>query len=234
MPTARLFDFEIVYHSEAEYHALKDEIFTKDTYYVDLDTLSPQIIDAGAHVGLTTLYFKHLYPSAKILAIEPHPKSFQLLKQNIEANHLDNTTLLEAALVNSDDKKVTLYADPEATWLQSASLTKGAWNKSENKVEAIIVPATRLSQLISESVDLLKIDVEGVESAVIDDLIQKKKLRHCKNLVIEFHQTKGKDLNTFIKKLEQQKYQLVDNKWDQKRTKTGQNGLYVLHFSVSE
>lgn len=234
MPTARLFDYTIAYHSDTEYHALKDEVFTKDTYYVELDTPSPNIIDAGAHIGMSTLYFKRLWFQAKILAIEPHPQSFKLLQENIETNQLQDVIPLQTALVNSDKQSTILYADPEESWLQSASLTKGAWNQRETHSEAITVPATRLSTLITEPVDLLKLDIEGAENTVIDDVIQQNKLRYCKQLIIEFHQTKNNILNTFIQKIFTQGYSLIDTKTDQKRNKPNQTGLYVLNFSVSE
>jgi len=234
MPTARLFDYTIAYHSDAEYHSLKSEVFTENTYFIDLDTTTPEIIDAGAHIGLSVLYFKRLWPGAKILAIEPHPDSFKLLEENRLANQLEDVTTLQLALCNSDQLTATLYADPEKTWLQSASINPGAWNGRQNNTTPVVVPAGRLSTLITRPIDLLKLDVEGAESAVIDDLIQQNKLYYCKNIIVEFHQTKDNNLNTFSRRLMAHDFKLIDTKSDSKGNKPNQSRLLVLCFSVSE
>ncbi len=234
MPTARLFNYTVAYHSDAEYHSLKSEIFTDNTYFTDLDTTSPEIIDAGAHIGLSSLYFKHLWTGAKVLAIEPHPDSFKLLEENVMVNQLDNVTVLQLALSNSDQPTAILYADPDKTWLQSASITPGAWNGKQLDTTPVVVPAGRLSTLITKPIDLLKLDVEGAETAVIDDLIKHNKLTYCKNVIVEFHQTKNNDLNTFSKRLTAHNYKLIDTKNDPKEHKPNQNSLYILYFSISE
>ena len=42
----------------------------------------PLIIDAGAHIGCATIWFKHQFPTARIVAVEPEPENFRLLSQN--------------------------------------------------------------------------------------------------------------------------------------------------------
>ena len=42
----------------------------------------PLIIDAGAHIGAATVWFKHQFPEARIVAVEPEPENFALLAQN--------------------------------------------------------------------------------------------------------------------------------------------------------
>ena len=43
----------------------------------------PLIIDAGAHIGAATVWFKHQFPTARIVAVEPEPENFALLAQNV-------------------------------------------------------------------------------------------------------------------------------------------------------
>ena len=43
----------------------------------------PLIIDAGAHIGCATVWFKHQFPEARVIAIEPEPENFALLSQNV-------------------------------------------------------------------------------------------------------------------------------------------------------
>jgi FkbM family methyltransferase len=54
------------------------------------------IVDAGANVGFTTLFFASQYPHARIIAIEPSPRSVELLRMNVAG--LPNVTIVEAAL----------------------------------------------------------------------------------------------------------------------------------------
>src|SRR5215471_7071905 len=50
----------------------------------DIDLGSPSfIVDAGAHIGLTSIFFASKYPGATVVAIEPEPSNFALLVQNV-------------------------------------------------------------------------------------------------------------------------------------------------------
>lgn len=56
---------------------------------------SPEIIiDAGANIGMTTLFFKYNFPCSKIICVEPEKDNFQQLVENISANHLEASTIL--------------------------------------------------------------------------------------------------------------------------------------------
>ena len=66
MQSARLRKFQVWYENSKEYDSLKREIFGEDIYYVELKNKSPLIIDVGAHIGLSTLYYKMLFPKPKI------------------------------------------------------------------------------------------------------------------------------------------------------------------------
>ena len=78
--------YEVNYHDKDELLHLKNEIFVHHCYYFETTVTNPKIIDAGAHIGLATLYFKKLFPFAEITAIEPQPISFKLLEQNVLAD----------------------------------------------------------------------------------------------------------------------------------------------------
>ena len=98
MKSSRLNNYTIYYNHSEEYHLLKREIFTQDLYHFETVQPAPFIIDAGAHIGLSTLYFKMLYPSSRIIAIEPHPENFKILEKNIYENQIEGVTLVQAAL----------------------------------------------------------------------------------------------------------------------------------------
>jgi FkbM family methyltransferase len=121
-------------------------------------------LDVGANTGFYSLYAKARNPRLVVLAFEPSPINFDLLRQNIALNGYD-IAALEAAVTDKDGD-VTLY--DFATHSYSASLVEGF---REGSV-ARSVPGFTLDT-IAEKHNLLgkklliKVDVEGHESAVL-------------------------------------------------------------------
>ncbi len=99
MARAKVQDFEFEYENAEEFNRIKREVFTEHQYYVDLETKTPRIIDAGAHLGLATGYFKWLYPEAEIIAIEPNPRTALTLERNVITNQWWGVEVVEAALI---------------------------------------------------------------------------------------------------------------------------------------
>ena len=192
MPQTKLHKFTVNYSSQMEFHQLKNEIFNEKIYFFETDSPSPVILDVGAHIGLATLYFKHLYPFAKIIAIEPNPISFQLLEQNIWENNLTEVIAHNLAIA-SQKNQLNLHQDPDLEWLSSTSIHQGAWN-GEQKTESFSVRAVPLTQFLDQKIDLLKMDVEGSETEII--LSVDEKLQQIQQMIIECH---GQDFSTTAK-----------------------------------
>ncbi len=191
--TTSYLNYQISYLNAEEFADLKREIFTHQLYYFETDFPTPVIIDAGAHLGLATLYFKNLYPQAKILAFEPNPLLFPLLKENIAQNHLENVTLIQAALSKHNDKTTFYYDATPWQWLSTGSLTQNAWN-GKQKTLPVSIQSVRLDQYLSQypQIDLLKLDIEGAESAVL--LSIRDSLSKIKEIIFEFHPTGNQKL----------------------------------------
>lgn len=60
----------------------KTVLFDQELYRFATTEDVPRIIDCGASIGLTTCYFKHIYPRSDIVAFEPDPRVFEILKKN--------------------------------------------------------------------------------------------------------------------------------------------------------
>ena len=93
MNSTRLGKFNITFINEKEYHTIKREIWGKEIYYFKSPNISPFIIDIGAHIGISVLYFKQLYPNSNILAFEPNPISFDILQNQYRYNLQDWTAM---------------------------------------------------------------------------------------------------------------------------------------------
>lgn len=190
-----------------EFHELKREIFSRHIYYLDLEfDHPPSIIDAGAHIGLATLYFKQLWPEAQILAIEPNPDTAELLRQNIARNQLQDVAILEAALSDRHGNTTLHVDDSWDRWYSSGSLHEHAWNGAADTMPVNVATVT-LPDLLSggETIDLLKLDIEGWEGRVLRR--GSKHLSQVRHLIMEYHPRKDNDWKAIEKILAQQRFQ---------------------------
>ncbi len=195
MASTRLGSYTVNYSNLEEYHHIKREIFADHIYYFDSENPTPLIIDAGAHIGIATLYFKKMFPGARIIAIEPNPTSFKLLEQNVWENDLSDVQCINAALVVDDRTEVTLYQDEKMAWLMTTSVHEGAWS-GEQKTTPIVVPTCRLADFIQEPIEMIKMDIEGSELAVMHSA--KDSLPKVQKVRMEFHARTPKSLKEML------------------------------------
>jgi len=163
----------IYYSNPPEFlHTLK-EIFVHEIYKAFYPTGS-YIIDCGANIGLSTIYFKEQCSDAEIIAFEPDTKNFELLSKNIASLNLTNITIRKEA-VWIDDTEID-FSD-EGTMGSKIELNSV---KKTNPVKAI-----KLKNLLFKKVNFLKLDIEGAEYLVIKDIAPE--LQKVENLFIEYH-----------------------------------------------
>jgi len=218
MPQTKLSHFTVHYSYGPEFHQVKKDIWSDHAYYFETANPEPIIIDAGAHIGLATLYWKKYYPQAQITAIEPNPHSRALLEQNIWENDLSEVTVIDRAL-SDQDKPITFFFPSNPTdWQLNSGLQPNAWNgQLEKTMDVHKVETIRLSSLLNQPIDLLKLDIEGAEQAVLLEGVDH--LHNVKHLIMEFHPTASQSLDIITKTLKkagfseityQQHNQIVD------------------------
>lgn len=152
-----------------------DEIFTKNLLKFKATTNTPLIIDCGANIGLSVLFFNHLYPDSRIIAFEPDPQIFNALKNNIAAFGLSNVELYNKAIWSSETN-LEFWAEGGF----SGRIVKQGDNKNIIKVKT-----ARLKNFLEQKVDFLKIDIEGAEYEVLKDCADQ--LFNVENLFVEYH-----------------------------------------------
>ncbi len=59
---------------------------------------TPLILDCGANIGLATIYWKHLFPEARVLAFEPDSSGAQVLRTNLSFLNISGVEVIEAAV----------------------------------------------------------------------------------------------------------------------------------------
>src|SRR5262249_32185240 len=158
------------------------EIFVQAPYFFESSNDQPLIFDCGSNIGMSILFFKKLYPNARIVAFEPDPFTFEILRRNITQNQLSHVDLHQIALT-SRGGEIELFRDAST---DRSSLTMSILPQRHNG-PSIVVPARRLSEFISSDIDLLKIDIEGAEREVLNELATSGKLRNVKRLHLEYH-----------------------------------------------
>jgi FkbM family methyltransferase len=167
---------------EAEWmRYLYREVFAEREYWFTTDNPRPVILDCGSNIGMAILFFKALYPDARITAFEPAPWACAAIEETIRANDLRDVTLHNAALAESDGT-LELFHDPDHPGSAVMSVFR-----ERMAGETIRVPAVRLSRYVTTPVDFLKLDVEGSELPVLRDLVATGAIDRIRQMVIEFH-----------------------------------------------
>lgn len=155
------------------------EIYIARHYAFDAERDDPKVVDAGANIGLATLFIKQRYPGARIIAFEPEPLGFAVLERNIRANALKNVTAVNKAIAGRGGS-AALFGHPHSL-VSSLKGGRGTSTRSRS------VETVSLSSYIDEEIDFLKLDVEGMEVEVIEDLALTGKLRLIRQFVCEYH-----------------------------------------------
>lgn len=190
--TATIDGITFSFINEKEFDSIYHEIFSYKIYQFTADTASPFILDCGANIGISVLFFKKLYPQAKIIAFEPNPDTFKLLELNVRQNNLRDVELVNAA-ISDNLGEIDFYVSKGASPTHSADTGVKPVSVNSEEFESIKVSAVRLSSYITRNVDLLKLDIEGMEERVLREI--EGKLHLIKEIRLEFHSGITEDNN---------------------------------------
>ena len=179
--TVSLAGFKVSYFGEEQVRYLFDEIFIDGSYLFHSNNERPLILDCGSNIGMSILFFKKLYPKARVVGFEPDPETFEKLTTNVKQNSLNDITLHQCALSNAAGT-LDFYRSEEIAGSFLMSLRKERMNGRK-----VTVPTQTLSSFINEEIDLLKMDIEGAEEIVLPELSSSGKLRMVKQIHLEYH-----------------------------------------------
>ena len=163
------------------FFSMYNEIFKKEVYKFKAESEKPYIIDCGANIGLSIIYFKKLYPEAEIIGFEPDKKIFGVLKNNIRSFGYDDVKIIQKALWNKEG---------EISFSSEGADAGRLIDKSEINNPSTVM-ATSLRGYLGRPVDFLKIDIEGAETVVLEDCADL--LTNVKNLFVEYHSLGNKE-----------------------------------------
>ena len=158
---------------------------------------------------MSILYFKHVYPQARIIGFEPDPTIFPYLQENIAGNNVADVLLVRAAVARQEGR-LAFYSDGKYGSCLAEHLSGGIpaeWTKYE-------VPCVRLRDYLTEPVDFLKMNIEGAEWETIADSADR--LRQVREMVIEYHHlpSSPRTLHQILALLHRQGFEYLVNDFD--------------------
>ncbi len=120
-------------------------------------------VDVGANVGLHSLCLGRLVgTTGKVWAIEPAPRIADLLKRTIAINALDQVVTILPVAAGREPSHEVLHVGITSGHSSLLPLAEQAGELN--------VPVDRLDNLVPDAVDLVKIDAEGMELAIVEGM----------------------------------------------------------------
>lgn len=151
------------------------------------------IIDAGANIGMASIYFAAKYENAIIIAVEPEEENYKLLKRNTE--NYKNILTINAALWNSSGEISLFAADFTSTLGYMTETNKSALKSSYEKRQ--LVKAVTIEEIMYQYnigyIDILKMDIEGSEKEVFESC--RNWINKTNSIIIELHENMKKGCN---------------------------------------
>jgi FkbM family methyltransferase len=153
-----------------------DEIFVHRIYDLGDLPARPRLVDAGANVGLAALYWRWRYGEIRYLGFEPDPDIAAVCRANLGAWNVQGS-LIEVA-VGAQAGEACFVRDGADGGRLAGSVSGGG--RSE-----VVVKVVDLREYLDGAIDLLKIDIEGAEAAVLPGL--GVAMENVRSLFVEWH-----------------------------------------------
>lgn len=182
------------------------QIFLREEYRlsrkIDLSDIN-FIVDCGANIGLSALYFSKVFSKAKVIAVELEKNNFELLKKNVAGN--SSIVPLHAG-VWSENTLLKIPNLGDNNWEFKAEKSNGNLGQTQD-VEGITIQSI-IEKFELPHIDILKIDVEGAEYELFDSNADFF-LTKTRILIIELHDWIRPGVsNVFFKALQKYKFNL--------------------------
>lgn len=150
-----------------------EEIFHREVYRFEPDNPAPRIIDCGGNMGMSALWFKLNYPDSRLTIMEPDPDHAAMIKSNLTTAGVTGWSCLQAAVSDHDGDM----------GFERSGHDTGKLNASSE----FTVPLVDIVSLITDDVDLLKIDIEGGEFDVFRRLCESGAINRIRCIASEIH-----------------------------------------------
>lgn len=139
------------------------QVLVERHYEFDKPETPRFIIDAGANIGLASVYFTNRFPQAEIVSIEPEASNYEMLKKNTA--HYPRIKPMQAALWRENEDLFLFDSGHGNHGFQVGD------EKRETETRMGGTPGLTVDSILRDAghnqVDLLKMDIEGAEREVM-------------------------------------------------------------------
>ena len=149
-----------------------------DEAHTDLDVKGRDVVDIGAYIGDTPIYFA-LKGARHVYAFEPYPYSYNMAKRNVSVNGLGKKVTMINAGCGSKRGSMTIKKD-------EGNLAGSAMRESRSGKRVEILPLSSIVNSYKLNNAALKIDCEGCEYDIVLKS-DKSTLRRFASILIEYH-----------------------------------------------
>jgi len=149
--------------------AVLREVFLEREYDLGVDYIPERILDIGAHIGASAIFFTLKYPQAKVTSYEPDPSNYELLVKNTSA--FSGITCVNAAVAGKSGTVILHSRDSSSI---SGTIIEGV-SSAQGTKSGIEVRSLSLDDAISNAggqISLVKFDVEGAEYEVFSKILK--------------------------------------------------------------
>ena len=155
------------------------EIFNKNIYNIKIPIIPSLIIDAGSNTGFASLFFKLKYPKSKIIILEIESDNVRMIKKNLK--NFTDTDIIQKGLYN----KKAFFKIEDPYHATNSFVIKEVSATESYDIESITIDEILLSKN-ADTIDILKIDIEGAEKELFKENYQNW-LPKVKIIMIETH-----------------------------------------------
>lgn len=182
-----------------------NEVIKSDCYelYKLSKYITPKVIlDIGGHIGTFGILAKSIWPDAKLIALEPCKRNFELYRKNIKSNKLTNSIVIFKGLSYSTDKQylINSFDATGGGMLRNLKAAQHIEKNGKYYIESVVEVIT-IEEILKEHnidrVDLIKWDCEGAEIDAFENM-NPKTFNRFEYMLGEYHVISG-DIDTFKK-----------------------------------
>lgn len=165
------------YADAAAFYNRYRAVYRRKCFAIRLNRKAPRFVDAGAHVGMVSRFWKEGFPDARIIAIEADGNLMPMIQNNLQGMEGEPVQVLNAAVW-----KNSLGVGFKVQGMGAGFVADGDKHSSGTKQ----VPSITLEELVDgRTVDFLKMDIEGAESEVLR--AGHEALRWVDRIFLEYH-----------------------------------------------
>jgi FkbM family methyltransferase len=184
--TVQLLGATVSFQDHALLADMFEEIFLQDEYAIAEAGPVAMILDCGSNIGISILYFAQRYPDATIVGFEADPVKARLLAKNVEQNGLSGRVTVVPKAVGGTAGTAEFHYDASDPGSLTSSLLRA--HRDSRTVEV-----TALSDYVGDGTDILKLDIEGSELDVLEELADTGAIDQVRQILVEVHHNVTED-----------------------------------------